>query len=209
MALDLHIGQVLYIVSDKSTKVVPVVVSEQAVVKTLDGNTITWKVIIGPKEKRKSINLDKINGEKFNSLLEAKHMLIKRFEMFLDETTTETEKNVKNWYGVDIDKASSKPSPKQEEESAFDAESLIDSLEKEPDNMDPYISNKTNDVRLTRTDSPETRQAKMRAMISPAPEDMIEEMNHHIDESNDEEVPEGVRMVTTPDGQKIPVIIGD
>ena len=68
MALDLHIGQVLYIVSDKSTKVVPVVVSEQAVVKTLDGNTITWKVIIGPKEKRKSINLDKINGEKFNSV---------------------------------------------------------------------------------------------------------------------------------------------
>lgn len=168
---DLQIGQVLYIVSDKQTRVIPVVVSEQAITRTLEGNTTTWKVIIGPKEKRKTYDLKSITGDKFFTLEEAKQALLSRFTGFLNETIAESEKTTKDWYGIELVAAQTKQTqnkPSTNEEN-FDPESILDSI-------DNYTETpiKTASVsplrgieevpRLSLDDSPEVRRAKLRAM---------------------------------------------
>jgi len=180
---DLDIGQVLYIVSDKETRVVPVVVSEQATIKTLEGNSTTWKVILGPKEKRKTVPLDSIKGEKFFSLNEAKDSILSSFVEFLDQAIEKSQKDTKSWYGLEVESLKSVKSVKKNatEEEQFDADSFLDVIE----NKSPTIKaaslkaglevDSMSEVRLSESDSAELRRAKIRAMAH-VPEDEEDDM---------------------------------
>lgn len=173
---DLQIGQVLYIVSDKQTRVIPVVVSEQATIRTLEGNSTTWKVIIGPKEKRKTYPLNSISGEKFFSLAEAKQALLSRFTSFLNETIDESLKTTKNWYGIELEANQSQQIklPQESDKENFDPESLLDSFEESPKptfKSSQLVESMSEEVRLMPTDSPELRRAKLRAMAHVHTED--------------------------------------
>jgi hypothetical protein len=167
---DLQIGQVLYIVSDKQTRVIPVVVSEQAITRTLEGNTTTWKVIIGPKEKRKTYDLKSITGEKFFTLAEAKQALLSRFTGFLNETIAESEKTTKEWYGIELGAVQAKQVQKRTtpDQENFDPESILDSIDNDTEALPTGMVNPLFGIeeapRLSPDDSPEVRRAKLRAM---------------------------------------------
>lgn len=178
---DLQIGQVLYIVSDKQTRVIPVVVSEQAITRTLEGNSTTWKVIIGPKEKRKTYDLKSITGEKFFTLEEAKQSLLSRFNEFLNQTIQESEKTCKTWYGIELNSIQTKQEQKTPNAipENFDPDSILESIDSnENDVVESTTSTsqttKASDFllsvekaqKLTADDTPETRRAKLKAMIS-------------------------------------------
>jgi hypothetical protein len=63
-----EIGQIIYILSDKTTKIFPAIIAEEVVVKTLQGNKCEWTLFIGPEANRKTLPLDKVPGEIFSSL---------------------------------------------------------------------------------------------------------------------------------------------
>jgi len=93
-----ELGQTIYILSSESTTIIPVVITEELVHKKLDGNQITYKVSVGPKEKQKIINLDKISGEVYSSLDEIRTVLIERLTKFVDDLISTTEQNARQWY---------------------------------------------------------------------------------------------------------------
>jgi hypothetical protein len=169
---NLEIGQVLYIVSDKETRVVPVVVSEQATIKTLEGNTTTWKVILGPKEKRKTVPLESLKGDKFFSLDEAKESILSSFVEFLNQAVEKSQNDTRSWYGLEVESLKTVKTPKKNnvEEDQFDADSFLDVIE----NKSPAIKasslkadmmvDSMTEVRFSDSDSAEVRRAKIRAM---------------------------------------------
>lgn len=188
---NLEIGQVIYIVSNEDTKIFPVVVSEQVTVKTLNGDTTTWKVILGPSnEKRRTLQLEKIAGEKYASLEEAKRVLLDSFNSYLNSAIAVCEKKVDAWYANEVVKKNRQPKKKQSEPDSYDPESLFESIEdNEPQQREPVVSP---DARLSPMDSPEIRKAKMKAMLTveeePAP------------------LPSGpLKMIRMPDGQEVVV----
>lgn len=206
---DLQIGQVLYIVSDKQTRVIPVVVSEQATIRTLEGNSTTWKVIIGPKNKRKTYPLNSITGEKFFSLSDAKEALLSRFTNFLNETIDSSAKTTKDWYGIELEaNLNQKQTPRtlQEDGENFDPESLLDSIEsstetsisQSPRNQSAnVVQSMSEEIRLLPTDSPELRRAKLRAMAK-------------VDNDEEPETGDGsisAKKVVLPGGEEVTVIL--
>jgi len=204
---DLQIGQVLYIVSDKQTRVIPVVVSEQATIRTLEGNSTTWKVIIGPKSKRKTYPLDNISGEKFFSLAEAREALLSRFTIFLNETIDNSAKTTKEWYGIELEANSTQKLPtrlNKEDSEEFDPGFLLDTIESGVDNIPSpqkvssnIIQSMSEEVRLLPTDSPEIRRAKLRAMAQ-------------VDGDDDPEFGDQLgttKKVTLPTGEEVSVIL--
>ena len=69
-----EVGDVLYIVSNKRKNVIPVKVVEQILRKSLEGENISYKVVIPGKEKN-PIDLHAIDGAPYKSLDSARKVL--------------------------------------------------------------------------------------------------------------------------------------
>lgn len=93
------IGQVVYILSNKNQKIVPGMIVEEIVVKTLNGNQTTWKISIGPKGKERVVDHTKLDGEIHVSLTEIEDIMRKRLETFLSSLLDEAQQQSYNWYG--------------------------------------------------------------------------------------------------------------
>lgn len=102
-----NIGQIIYILSNKSQSVVPAIVAEEDTrkVKKLDGihEVVNYKLCIGPKDRQRVVELSRIDGEVFESLDSIRETLIGRLTAFVDELVKSTQGNVMNWYGVTAD----------------------------------------------------------------------------------------------------------
>jgi hypothetical protein len=103
----LNIGQIIYILSNKSQSVVPAIVAEEDTrkVRKLDGihEVVNYKLCIGPKERQRVVELNRIDGEVFESLEAIKETLVGRLTSFVDDLVKTTQTNVLNWYGVTAD----------------------------------------------------------------------------------------------------------
>ncbi len=103
------IGKILYILSNKKQRVVPAIVVEEnhRKVRKPDGTlheVMNYKVTFGPSEgQRVTIDLNRIDGEVYESLDEIQKLLRDRLESFLEELLSSTKKQVQEWYGVTPD----------------------------------------------------------------------------------------------------------
>ena len=93
------VGQVVYILSNKSQKIVPGMVVEEVIVKKLDGNQVTWKIAIGPRDKERIIEHTKLDGEIHTSLSDIETIMRKRLETFLSDLLQEAQDQSYQWYG--------------------------------------------------------------------------------------------------------------
>lgn len=93
------VGQVVYILSNKSQKIVPGMVVEEVIVKKLDGNQVTWKIAIGPRGKERIIEHTKLDGEIHTSLSDIETIMRKRLETFLSDLLKEAQDQSYQWYG--------------------------------------------------------------------------------------------------------------
>lgn len=102
-----NMGQIIYILSNKSQAVVPAIVEEQVVrkIRKADGvhEVVSYKLCIGPKERQQVVDLARVDGEVFDSLESIKNVLVERLTVFVDELVKTTQKNVLNWYGIVAD----------------------------------------------------------------------------------------------------------
>jgi hypothetical protein len=99
-----NMGQIIYILSNKSQAVVPAIVEEQVVrkIRKADGvhEVVSYKLCIGPKERQQVVDLARVDGEVFDSLESIRSILVERLTVFVDELVKTTQKNVLNWYGI-------------------------------------------------------------------------------------------------------------
>jgi hypothetical protein len=102
-----NMGQIIYILSNKSQAVVPAIVDEQVVrkIRKADGihEVVSYKLCIGPKDRQQVVDLAKIDGEVFDSLESIRDVLVERLTGFVDDLVKTTQKNVLNWYGIATD----------------------------------------------------------------------------------------------------------
>jgi len=85
------IGQILFIGSNKKNQVVPVQVVERLTKETVDGKKIIYSVITS-NNPEKTIDLERINGQIFTSLEEAKNKMTINAERASREMIVNAEK---------------------------------------------------------------------------------------------------------------------
>lgn len=95
-------SSVVYILSDKNTTVVPAIVLEELTVRTINGDSITYKVGIG-QNASKVIDLSKVDGEIFFSLREVEETLKERLNVFCRKICELANTNAMKWYGISSD----------------------------------------------------------------------------------------------------------
>lgn len=102
-----NMGQIIYILSNKTQSVVPAIVDEQVVrkIRKADGihEVVSYKLCIGPRDRQQVVDLARIDGEVFDSLDSIRVTLVERLTGFVDELVKNTQKNVVNWYGITPD----------------------------------------------------------------------------------------------------------
>jgi hypothetical protein len=97
-----HVGQVLFVILNKKTQVYPMMVVEELIKKTMQGEETNY-ILQGGQDVSTTILLNHIDGEIFESSDEAKYTLINR-------ATTQIEKIIDNavekaiaWYSLSQD----------------------------------------------------------------------------------------------------------
>jgi len=121
-----QIGQIVYVLSDKAEAIVPAIVVEELVHKKLDGNSISWKVAVGPPEKKKIVASDELSGEIYTSLDEIQNVMVKRLTSFVDNLIDGAHKRTEKWYGK-----ITKPLPEANKKSGgkIDPADLLDTID--------------------------------------------------------------------------------
>lgn len=92
------IGQVIYVLSDKSQTVLPGIVQEEIHHRSIDGEKVSYRVAIGPQGKQRVVDLATVDGEVYGDLNEVRNVLVSRLTAFVDDLCNTTNERVNQWY---------------------------------------------------------------------------------------------------------------
>lgn len=204
-----RIGQIVYVLSEKAEAIVPAIVVEEMVIKKLDGSSVSWKVAVGPPDKKKIVASHDISGDVFMSLDEIKEVMTKRLAAYVDNLIGEARQRTESWYGKQVEQ------PEQEESSngKIDPASLIDSIEGR-EKAEQFVRAPAQDVnpdvgKSYRVKAP-TNQGPLQSQMPVDPSDpksVLRAKLRSLAEPEEQEVDENYEgeFVITDDGRKIPV----
>lgn len=125
--MDFTIGQIIYVFSDEKQVVLPAIIYEEMLHKTMEGTKKSYKVAVGSPNKRKVLNLSEINGEVFCSLDEIKNILLERLVSYVDNLCAETKGKEQQWYGI-VQDDNSGSSNLKDSSGKIDPGSVLDEL---------------------------------------------------------------------------------
>ena len=174
------IGKILYILSNKSQKIIPAIVVEEnhKKVRRSDGTlheVMNYKVTFGPNEtQRVTVDLNRVNGEVYESLDEIQKLLRGRLESFLAEMMAEAKKQVEQWYGVTPENDIVQESSSIEGDGGkLDPEALLDGRVEpnEPVQSGPHPLQIQNGQQQTQLVQPPLRD-HIRRMVTPDDEEV-------------------------------------
>lgn len=92
------IGQVIYVLSDKTQTVLPGIVQEEIHHRSIEGEKVSYRVAIGPQGKQRVVDLATVDGEVYGDLNEIRNVLISRLTAFVDDLCNTTNERVNQWY---------------------------------------------------------------------------------------------------------------
>lgn len=95
-----NIGQIIYVLSNKTQTVLPGIVQEEIHYRSLNGENVSYKIAIGPQNKQRVVDLSSVDGEVFGSLEEVRTILIGKLTSFVDDLCQTTNERVNQWYGT-------------------------------------------------------------------------------------------------------------
>jgi len=121
----LRIGQIIYILSNKTQSVVPAIIAGRNITETLDGNTVSYRVKVGPPDKSQIVDLNRIDGELYTNLDDIRTLLTKNLQDFVSNLINSTQDKVNNWYGNQGQMGSLPGQPSQK----LDPEQLMNAVE--------------------------------------------------------------------------------
>jgi len=206
---DLEIGQVIYIVSDKSGNVIPAIVAEEVVIKTLEGNSTSWKLFVGPQTSRQIIDSRKITGDVYSTIEEVGDVLQDRLSEFINGTIAETKQRAKKWYGVYVDESDKRNalmSSLTDETGKIDADQLLETVDRSENETQSIPSKASTTKQQQKTIStsrrPKTAKEKLREAFGSDEEALLEAA-----EQKQQSLPDqnGIvkKIVKGPDGQPV------
>lgn len=157
-----QIGQIVYIMSDKAEAIVPAIVVEELIHKRLDGDSISWKVAVGPVEKKKIVASDDLSGEIYTSLEEIRNVMSARLSDYIDNLLSKAVKRTESWYGKQLPKPTSE-SLSLQEDGKIDPVSLVESIEGR-ENYDNFVTTPGQEVFAKQQPPPRQQQQQVSAM---------------------------------------------
>lgn len=101
-----RVGQILFVVLNKKVQIYPMMVVEEIVKRSLDGESVNY-VLQGGSDSSSTILLNQVDGEIFESADEAKYVLTERateqIQKMVDAAIEKSEKWYKNREEVNIE----------------------------------------------------------------------------------------------------------
>ena len=94
--MNYSIGQILYVLLNRETKICPVQVVEEITKRTLGGETTTYIVKFG--KKGETVSLSDLDGQVFESVDVLRHTLHDRITRSVENIVTNTVKKAQEWY---------------------------------------------------------------------------------------------------------------
>jgi hypothetical protein len=94
------IGQVIFVLSNKTQTVLPGIIREEIHYRSLEGDHVSYKIAIGPPTKQRIIDLSSVDGEVYGSLDEIRNVLVGKLTAFVDDLCVTTNDRVSQWYGA-------------------------------------------------------------------------------------------------------------
>lgn len=95
-----QIGQIIFVLSNKTQTVLPGIVREEIHYRSLDGENVSYKIAIGPANKQRVVDLSSVDGEVYGSLDEVREVLINKLTAFVDDLCATTNERVNQWYSA-------------------------------------------------------------------------------------------------------------
>ena len=89
--MNLSVGQVIFLLTKKSSKVYPALVCEEIKKKSLDGETINYVVRL-PTDGSQEVEIDKLDAEIFENIDAARKTIIGRISLQIDKMLDEAVK---------------------------------------------------------------------------------------------------------------------
>lgn len=90
------VGQLLYLIQPKKMAVVPVLVSEEIIKRTIDGEEIVYNV--STPGSNKFLELNKFDGEVFDDLRKVRYYLVNNAKKSIDQIIKQTEKIIVDYF---------------------------------------------------------------------------------------------------------------
>lgn len=181
----LAIGQIVYILSDKTQTILPAKIVEKTVIQTLNDDKVSWKLAIGFGAKQKIVDSKRIKGEIFENLNDIEKLLTEKLGTFINKIMRQAQAWEQQWYETPKNKKEEKENSQASEENdqeKIDPESLINDF----------------DIPLPTNNSPITESSNERL----SPEEQRERLRNMVAD-DDEEEPKTTYI--TPDGEKVPI----
>ena len=97
--MNFSIDQVIYVLSDKTQTVLPGIIKEEIHHRSIDGETVSYRVVIGPHNKQRVVDLSTLDGEVYGDLVEVRNVLVTRLTAFVDDLCNTTNDRANQWYG--------------------------------------------------------------------------------------------------------------
>jgi hypothetical protein len=94
-----EIGQVIYVLSNKTQNILPGVVLEKIYYTRLDGESVSYKLAIGPAGRQKILDISRVNGEIFGSLDDIHARMMDQVSAWVDGVCKKAGEQALEWYG--------------------------------------------------------------------------------------------------------------
>lgn len=189
---NLKIGQVVFFISDESDKIIPALVSEEILVKTLKGDSVHWKLLVGPPDKRKTVSSQAIESTLFSSLDEVRDHMKRNFDSFLEQITGSTKQYIKKWYSQDID-----VNHHTGERSMDD---YLDSVSESNEEHEEFEEVSPKRLSLAPDLDKEEMRERIRSMVAGSSEEDYQQENKNPQTKEKD-------FVELPDGTKVPITV--
>lgn len=95
---DLKVGDIVFVVSESSERIVPILISEEITHKTIDGDSRVLIATIGPPDKNKTVKLSEIEGKFHKTIEDVEKYLQMKLGAWLEEQINSTMESAQTWY---------------------------------------------------------------------------------------------------------------
>lgn len=204
MEKNFEIGQVVYILSEQSQSILPGIIAEEVVVKTISGNSVSWKIKVGNGDKAKLFDSLKIKGEVYGSLEEVRGIMTKRLNDFIDKISQEANDRVEKWYGKEVaERARQQQDPGEQDKANSSGDDSSGDDRIDPDALLNAIENKISLHQSSRFGTDPQAGARPRATSRAELKQRLTALA--VPEEENGQGGEGDMFVSLPSGELVPV----
>lgn len=202
-----EIGEVIYLVSTKPIAkkgssfanfvVFPGIVNEEMVHRTREGDSISYKIMVGDASKNKIIDMAKVAGEIFGSLEEIKKVMQERANEQINHTLSNAALLAKRWYNAETDTFINEGTDGLMEDEKIDPAAILNEVSNPRPNHNPQY---------VQIDHQRNRAIPYNQMEGERYYDPRDSRNNLRNQMAEPELRE--RMIQMPDGSYRKVVVG-